>query len=308
MYLKFYGLDEKPFSETPDPRYLFLSPPHREALAQLQYCAEERKGFVVLTGEIGTGKTTLLNTLYRRLDPKTAVAFIVNSRLPFDGLLECILDGLGVAKREESLARRLIVLQTFLTERERAGQNTVLIIDEAQSLSPMTLEQIRLLSNFETTRRKLLQILLVGQPELEAKLNLPQLRQLRQRLGLRCRIRPLTGTEAGQYIRTRLRVAGSRDLGVFTEAAVARMATYSRGVPRVLNILGDHCLLFGYAEQRRRVERELVEQAIEYLEASARARRGWTIPGLGALRRLPRLVGSAVVLVGAAASHGLVIR
>ena len=308
MYLKFYGLDEKPFSETPDPRYLFLSPPHREALAQLQYGAEERKGFVVLTGEIGTGKTTLLNTLYRRLDPKTAVAFIVNSRLPFDGLLDCILDGLGVARREDSLARRLIVLQTFLTERERAGQNTVLIIDEAQSLSPMTLEQIRLLSNFETTRRKLLQILLVGQPELEAKLNLPQLRQLRQRLGLRCRIRPLTVTEAGQYIRTRLRVAGSRDLGVFTEAAVARMAAYSRGVPRVLNILGDHCLLFGYAEQRRRVERELVEQAIEYLEASARARRGWMIPGLGALRRLPRLVGSAVVLAGAAVSHGLVVR
>jgi len=200
------------------------------------------------------------------------------------------------------------VLQTFLTERERAGQNTVLIIDEAQSLSPMTLEQIRLLSNFETTRRKLLQILLVGQPELEAKLNLPQLRQLRQRLGLRCRIRPLTVTEAGQYIRSRLRVAGSRDLGVFTEAAVARMASYSRGVPRVLNILGDHCLLFGYAEQRRRVERGLVEQAIEYLEASARARRGWTIPGLGALRRLPRLVGSAVVLAGAAVSHGLVVR
>ena len=308
MYLKFYGLDEKPFSETPDPRYLFLSPPHREALAQLQYGAEERKGFVVLTGEIGTGKTTLLNTLYRRLDPKTAVAFIVNSRLPFDGLLDCILDGLGVARREDSLARRLIVLQTFLTERERAGQNTVLIIDEAQSLSPMTLEQIRLLSNFETTRRKLLQILLVGQPELEAKLNLPQLRQLRQRLGLRCRIRPLTVMEAGQYIRTRLRVAGSRDLGVFTEAAVARMAAYSRGVPRVLNILGDHCLLFGYAEQRRRVERGLVEQAIEYLEASARARRGWMIPGLGALRRLPRLVGSAVVLVGAAVRHGLVVR
>src|SRR5438874_473451 len=176
MYLKFYGLDEKPFSETPDPRFLFLSPAHREALAQLQYCAEERKGFVVLTGEIGTGKTTLLNTLYRRLDPKTAVAFIVNSRLPFDGLLECILDDLGVA--------------------------------------------------------------------------------------------------------------GARDVGVFTEPAVARMAAFSRGVPRVLNILGDHCLLFGYAEQKRRIERQTVDQTIEYLEASAQAqRRGWGVPGLGVLRR-----------------------
>src|SRR3989442_6573357 len=240
MYPKFYGLDEKPSNETPDPRFLFLSPPHREALAQLQDGAEERKGFVVVTGEIGTGKTTLLNTLYRQLDPKTAVAFIVNSRLPFDGLLECILDGLGVAKREDSLARRLIVLQAFLTERERAGQNTVLIIDEAQSLSTVTLEQIRLLSNFETTRRKLLQILLVGQPELEAKLNLPQLRQLRQRVALRCRIRPLTMPEAGQYIRNRLRGAGARDVGGFTETAGGRPTRHSRGGPPGLNILRDH--------------------------------------------------------------------
>jgi len=168
----------------------------------------------------------------------------------------------------------------------------------------VTLEQIRLLSNFETTRRKLLQILLVGQPELEAKLNLPQLRQLRQRIGLHCRIRPLTMPEASQYIRNRLRVAGARDLGVFTEPAVARMTTYSRGVPRVLNILGDHCLLFGYAEQRRRIERQNVDQTIEYLQASMR--RGWAIPGLGALRRLPWLVGpGAVALAGAAIGHGL---
>ena len=154
----------------------------------------------------------------------------------------------------------------FLIERERARQNTVLIIDEAQNLSAETMEQVRLLSNFETATTKLLQILLVGQPELKAKLDLPELRQLKQRIGLRCQIPPLTLEEAHQYIRNRLRIAGARDLGIFSDAAIERMTDYSGGIPRVLNILGDHCLLFGYADQTRRIERSSVNEAIEYME------------------------------------------
>ena len=266
MYLKFFGLLEKPFNATPDPRFLYLSPGHREALAQLHYGTQERKGFIVLTGKVGTGKTTLLHALRQRLNGNTAVSFIFNSKLPFDDMLEYALADLGIAKREESRAQRLMAFNDFLIERERARQNTVLIIDEAQNLSAETMEQVRLLSNFETATTKLLQILLVGQPELKAKLDLPELRQLKQRIGLRCQIPPLTLEEAHQYIRNRLRIAGARDLGIFSDAAIERMTEYSGGIPRVLNILGDHCLLFGYADQTRRIERSSVNEAIEYME------------------------------------------
>ena len=266
MYLKFFGLLEKPFNSTPDPRFLYLSPGHREALAPLHYGAQERKGFIVLTGEVGTGKTTLVQTLLQKLDSNTAVAYVFNSTMPFDDMLEYMLADLGIAKREESRAQRIMALNDFLIERERARQNTVLIIDEAQNLSAETMEQVRLLSNFETATTKLLQILLVGQPELKAKLDLPELRQLKQRVGLRCQIPPLTVDEARQYIRNRLRIAGARDLGIFSDAAIERMTEYSGGIPRVLNILGDHCLLFGYADQARRIERSSVNEAIEYLE------------------------------------------
>src|SRR6185503_18583025 len=225
MYLKFFGLLEKPFNATPDPRFLYMSPAHREALAQLLYGVQERKGFIVLTGAVGTGKTTLLHALSQRLNGQSAVAFVVNSTLSFDELLEYILEDLGVTKAGESRAQRLIALNNFLIERERAGQNTVLIIDEAQNLEPATLEQIRLLSNFETPTSKLLQILLVGQPELKAHLNLPTLRQLKQRVGLRYQIPPLTPEEIRAYVRTRLRIAGARDLGLFGEPALDRIAT-----------------------------------------------------------------------------------
>src|SRR5215831_20163525 len=176
MYLTFYGFTEKPFNATPDPKFLYMSPGHREALAQLLYGTQERKGFIVLTGKVGTGKTTLLHTLCQRLNGQSAIAFVVNSTLQFDELLEYILEDLGVKEKGQSRAQRLIALNNFLIERERTGQNTVLIVDEAQNLEASTLEQIRLLSNFETPTSKLLQILLVGQPELKARLNLPELR------------------------------------------------------------------------------------------------------------------------------------
>jgi type II secretory pathway predicted ATPase ExeA len=276
MHLAFYGLQENPFNATPDPRFLYLTEGHREALAQLVYGVQEQKGFILLTGEVGTGKTTLLRALLERLDSTTAVAFVTNSMLPFDGILEYALEDFGIAKPGESHAQRLFTLQNFLIERRRSGQNTVLILDEAQNLGAETLEQIRLLSNFETATEKILQILLVGQPELTAKLELPGLRQLRQRIGLRCRISPLTREETHDYIRTRLRIAGTRDRGLFTERAIARIAAYSSGFPRVINTVCDHCLLIGYADQRQRIDRDIVDEAIEYLEQTdAALRNAW---------------------------------
>ncbi len=273
MYLSFYGLKEKPFNATPDPRFIYMSPAHREALAQLVYATRERKGFSVLTGRIGTGKTTLLHALRQRLDAQTAVAFVVNSSLDFDGILECILDDFGIAKGMESRSQRLLALKSFLLERERMGQATILMLDEAHNLDPQTLEQIRLLSNFETPNTKLLQIVLVGQPELRAVLQSPTLQQLKQRIELRCQIPPLARDEAREYIRTRLRVAGAPDLGVFTDAAVERITEYSEGIPRLISLVCDHSLLFGYADQKRRIDRPTVNQAIDYLEDDATAPR-----------------------------------
>src|SRR6266436_5847534 len=270
LNLAFFGLQQKPFNPTPDPSFLYPSPGHREGLAQLVYGVQEHKGFILLTGEVRTGKTTLLRALLSRLDGNTASAFVFDTTLPFEGLVEYILEDFGVAKPGESHAQRLIALNNFLIERRRAGQNTVLILDEAQNLDLHTLEQIRLLSNFETQTEKLMQILLVGQPELLDKLDRPELRQLKQRIGLRCRILPLTAEQTRDYIRTRLRVAGAKDLGLFSDAAITRIAEHSGGVPRLINTLCDHCLLIGYADQIRRISGTIVEEAIAYFEEGAR--------------------------------------
>jgi general secretion pathway protein A len=306
--LAFFGLQQKPFNPTPDPRFLYPSPGHREALAQLLYGVQEQKGFILLTGEIGTGKTTLLRTLLTRLDGNTASAFVFDTTLPFEGLIEYILEDFGVAKPGESHAQRLIALNNFLIERRRAGQNTILVLDEAQNLDVRALEQIRLLSNFETHTEKLLQILLVGQPELLDKLDRPDLRQLKQRIGLRCRILPLTAEQTRDYIRTRLRIAGASDLGLFSDAAIIRIAEHSGGIPRLINTLCDHCLLIGYADQIRRIDRKIVEEAIEYFEQGERHPRKvrrllptwrrvlvrWGLPVVGAL-----VLGGAAALMPA---------
>jgi len=308
LNLAFFGLQQKPFNPTPDPRFLYLSPGHREGLAQLLYGVQEHTGFILLTGEVGTGKTTLLRTLLSRLDGNTASAFVFDTTLPFEGLIEYMLEDFGVAKPGESHAQRLIALNNFLIERRRAGQNTLLVLDEAQNLDLRALEQIRLLSNFETQTEKLLQILLAGQPELLNKLDRPELRQLKQRISLRCRILPLTPAQTRDYIRTRLRIAGASDLRLFSDAAITRIAEYSGGIPRLINTLCDHCLLIGYADQIRRIDRKIVEEAIQYFEQGERRSRKprrllhtwgralvrWGLPAAGAV-----LLGGAAALTTA---------
>ncbi len=297
MYLGFYGLTEKPFNTTPDPKFLFLTPGHREALAQLVYGVREEKGFIAVTGDVGTGKTTMLRALLQRLNGTSAVAFVAHATLAFDGLLEYILEDFGIATAEHSPAQRLVAFNRFLIERQRAGQTTLLILDEAQNLDASMLERVRLLSNFESPTHKLLQIILAGQPELVGKLQLPELRQLKQRVGLLCRVPRLTSDETRQYIRTRLRIAGAGDLSLFSEQAVARIAAYADGVPRLINLVCDHSLVLGYAEQRRKIDRDLVDQAIRYFkEGGAVPRRRLRMTGRG-VSRVPRW---AVGALGAA--------
>ncbi len=311
MYLDFYGLAEPPFNATPDPKFLYLTPGHREALAHLVYGVREGKGFVVLTGEVGTGKTTLLHTLLQKIGGGAPVAFIFDSTLPFDGMLEYMLEDFGIANAGASRAQRLVSLNRFLIERRRQGQHAVVIVDEAQNCSAATLEHLRLLSNFETPAGKLLQILLVGQPELSEKLARPELRQLRQRIAMRCVIRPLVPEETREYIRSRLSVAGASDPRLFGDAALERIAGYTRGIPRLINILCDHCLLVGYAEQTRRIGRDVVERGIEYLEEGrrpARARGMFWRPARPSLSWVMGGLGAAAVLAGltifAAGGHG----
>jgi general secretion pathway protein A len=302
MYLQFYGLREAPFSPTPDPKFLFQSTRHREALAQLVYGVRERKGFIVLSGEIGTGKTTLLRTLLSKLDRDTHVAYIHNSTLEIDGLLEYMLQDWGVKSTGTTQAQRLFELNEFLIDQHRQGLSPVLVIDEAQNLSIPTLEAVRLLSNFETTSQKLMQILLVGQPELRTKLNSPELRQLKQRVGLRCHIGPLSPEETRLYIRHRLRIAGASDSGLFSDAAIQKITDYSQGIPRVVNIVCDHCLLSGFADSKRRIDAAVVDEAVEYLEEGERpqwkrTRQARLVPTRGAVWAARSGIAALVVLL-----------
>lgn len=301
MYVEFYGLKEKPFSTTPDPRFLFLTPSHREALAQLVYGVREGTGFVVLTGEVGTGKTTLLRTLMQRLAPEAPISFVMSPMLDFDELLDYILEDLGIGGGRRP-AQRLVAFHSFLVDRAKAGHRTLVIIDEAQHLESKALERIRLLSNFETTSEKLLQIVLAGQPELAGRLALPDLRQFNQRIGLRCTIRPLAAVETGHYVRSRLRIAGARDPRLFTDEAIERVARYTRGIPRVINIVCEHSLLIGYADQVRRIDHRVIREAIRAIEAREERSygRGWALRHLATARRGWILGASAVAAAGTA--------
>jgi general secretion pathway protein A len=266
MYEKFYGFIEKPFNVTPDPRFLYLGERHREALAHLIYGVREKKGFIVLTGEVGAGKTTLIHTLIERLDSSVKTALIFNSNITLKELFLFILDEFELKAKFQTKADFLIKLNDFLIERLKRNENTVLIIDEAQNLSPLILEEIRLLLNLETSKNKLLQIILSGQPELNHKLNLPKLRQLKQRISIRYHLPPLTAAETKEYIRERLGIAGSQNSSIFTQKAMEEIFKYSKGIPRVINILCDNSLLIGYATNQPKIVPKIVKESIRDLE------------------------------------------
>jgi len=267
MYLDFYGFREPPFSLTPDPRFLFLSERHRDALEHLLYGIRERKGFIQLTGEVGAGKTTLCRAALERLGPEVRTALILNPVLSSPQLLRTILVELGLepAGRADR-ALYLEQLNSYLLEQAHAGHDVVLIIDEAQDLSPELLEQVRLLSNLETDRQKLIQIVLIGQPELRAMLDDPRLRQLRQRITVRFHLRPLDRSETELYVHWRMQVAGGNGRPTFSPWAMRRIHRYSRGIPRLINAVCDTALLAGWVEGVDSLTGRHVGRAIAELE------------------------------------------
>jgi general secretion pathway protein A len=261
MYKSFFGLKENPFNVNPDPRFLFLTKQIEEALSGLMYGIQTRKGFITLTGEVGTGKTTLVNRLLDWLHLKrTKTAFLFNSRMNTNQLFDFIMAEFDIPCDNKSKSQQLMKLNHWLLERYRAGEAAVLIVDEAQNLTFPVLEEIRLLTNLETSTEKLLQIVLSGQPELEERLKLPQLRQLRQRITLRCRTMPLTNEQTRDYIHERLRIAGADQLQeIFSAKAIASVHYFSMGIPRVINLLCEHALINSFVEQERIVEAKVIE-------------------------------------------------
>src|SRR5246500_5644393 len=261
MYKGFFGLKENPFNVNPDPRYLLLTTQIEEALTGLMYGIQTRKGFITLTGEVGTGKTTLVNRLLDWLHHRRArTAFIFNSRMNTTQLFDFILAEFEIKCESKSKSQQLMSLNHWLLDRYRGGETVVLIIDEAQNLTFPVLEEIRLLTNLETSTDKLLQIVLSGQPELEEKLKLPQLRQLRQRIMLRCKTAPLTKEQTHQYIAERLKIAGANGVPIFSQEAMDVVHRYSRGIPRVVNLLCEHALGNAYVEEQRPIQPSLVEE------------------------------------------------
>ncbi len=266
MYERFYNLRERPFALSPDPEYLYLSRVHREALDYVRYGIESRAGFIVITGEIGSGKTTLLQTLLQRIDDRTVVARLVNTTLDPRELLEAILLDFGLDTTGKSKPVLLRDLGQFLVQQRANGRRPLLVIDEAQNLSLQALEEIRLLSNLETEKSKLLQILLSGQPDLRDKLSSPELEQFRQRIAVSYHLTPLDAADTEAYINYRLQHAAVGRPPQFPSDAAALIHALSRGIPRTINVICDAVLVFGYAEERRDIDRALVEEVVRELE------------------------------------------
>jgi general secretion pathway protein A len=266
VYLKYYGLKEPPFNITPNPRFLFFSAKHREAFNHLLYGIRERKGFVQLTGEVGAGKTTLCRALLEELGPDFSTALILNPVLDADQLIKAIAMELNLQVKGLDRLETVAEINRFLLQQAEQQKETVLIIDEAQDLTPALLEQVRLLSNLETDERKLLQIVLLGQPELRDRLNDHSLRQLRQRITIRFHLNPLRRGEIGQYVQHRLQVSGANGAPYFTRGALWRIYHYSQGIPRLINAVCDKCLLAGYVGQTDRIDFRMVGRALRELE------------------------------------------
>ena len=266
MYLDYYGLSEPPFDITPNPRFLFYSAKHREAYNHLLYGIRERKGFVQLTGEVGAGKTTLCRAMLEQLDANYATALILNPVMNSQEMVKAIALEYGLPVNGLDRLEIISVINQFLLQQVEAGKETVLIIDEAQDLTDELLEQIRLLSNLETDNRKLLQIVLMGQPELRDRLNNPRLRQLRQRITVRYHLLPLSRHEVNQYVHHRLHLCGGNGIPSFTRAALWRVYHYTQGIPRLVNAVCDKALMAGFVQQRGSIDFRLINRAIRELE------------------------------------------
>ena len=268
IYCGHFGLTREPFNITPDPNFLYMSVSHREALAQLVYGIKARRGFVVLTGEVGTGKTTMIQCLLDELNSTTKTALIFNMVVSPKDLLRYVCEKFGLVAHQESLKEihdYVSLLERFLLESYRKGENVALIIDEAQNLSTEVLENVRLLSNFETAQDKLLQILLVGQPELGVRLNATELRQIKQRVALRHHLTPLSYADCEKYIAKRLEIAGG-NISLFGPKAIDAVHKYSGGIPRLVNIICDNALLTVYALRKDKVEAGMIAEVAQDLQ------------------------------------------
>ncbi len=269
MYLEFYGLREKPFNVTPDPAFLFLSGKHKEAFDYLIYGITQRKGFLEITGEVGSGKTTLCRALLNHFEnstPPIKTAYILNPALSGVQLLRSVIEEFGLVPTKRDKAALLYQLNNFLLEQLSMSYNAVLIIDEAQNLKSSHLEEIRMLSNLETDKEKLFQIVLVGQPELREKLRLPNLSQLRQRITVRLHLLPLESTEVKTYIDHRLSVAGANNSIIFYDDSVDEIYAYSKGIPRVINTVCDKALLLGYILETKNISLDIIKRSINEIE------------------------------------------
>jgi general secretion pathway protein A len=271
MYREFYGLEDSPFTLTPDPRFIVFTPSYNEVLASLYYGLENAKGLIVLTGEVGTGKTTALRWILRRLDSSVLAAYVFNPRLSIDEFYHHVTQMLGI-RDWTNKAELLTLMGRVLEERHRRGLRTVLIIDEAHELSDYVLEEIRLLMNFESDNAKHLQIVLTGQPELRERLNQPNLRQLKQRVALRCKMHSLPNVEeVERYITERLLIAGSDQPNIFTPGAIDLLYQCSEGIPRQINNLCDNAMLAGYATGEQIIGRQIIEEVADNLDMLPRS-------------------------------------
>lgn len=296
MYDKFFGFKERPFQLVPNPAYLFLSKSHEEAIAHLRYAISHGDGFVEISGEVGTGKTTLCRAFLDELDDTTEVAYIFNPQLDAVELLKAVNDEFGISSGHDTIKELIDTLNTFLIEKKAAGKSAILLIDEAQNLDKSVLEQIRLLSNLETNTGKLLQIILVGQPELQKLLDSYDLRQLRQRITLSWYLTPMSPAETREYIRHRINIASQKTEDKFTESAYHVIYKYSRGIPRLINIVCDRALLTAFGFNKRKVTRSIAAAAVEEI-----TRRGGHTPRLLTPRRLAVAAAVLVCLITAAA-------
>ncbi len=263
MYKDFFGLDIMPFNTTPDASFFFASEQHKEALARLKYAIEERKGFILITGEIGSGKTTVCHTLLSQLDRHVKTALITNTRLTSKELLKEICTEFDIDCKNHSRLELVHKLNDFLIDQLAQDNNAVIIVDEAQNLTPKILEEIRLISNLETDKEKLVQIILMGQPELSDKLELPSLKQLKQRIVTRFHIYPLSKEESRAYILHRLTIAGAKGLRIFQPDAIDSVIAHSSGIPRLINIICDQALLQAYSIGKQKVTAKIIQEVVE---------------------------------------------